>query len=386
MFNFGDLLKGYFYPLSCLNTPLTQTFFVMAIDTASNTVQNPYEIIKNRWKNPYKTWKQETVQEAYIRGAEFDADLALLDYQNQYNSPEAKAARLRAAGINPDLVGIDGVSDSSGLSGVTGSMGAPDMSQDSAQFWLSNSQNILTSAMQFAQQMQAMRSSTLDNDIKNINYVKALQSLKDDTTSSSLFSSFHNPDTFADSSYFTSGISKRNQKRLRKLMPSSQAYSLYNTRINDFASSSMKAGESLALGTLRGNGGFDPREMAKGYKDVAEFLEKVQKYSASADAHQEKYRSDYYENSSGSLDASIDSQNNQVNRDVLKDNYESSKGNKTIDKFFSDLVTKLRNNNNWWSDALLMALYGMKSGAFNGAANFYGKVLPQQKSTPSSNR
>lgn len=358
----------------------------MAIDTASNTIQNPFDSISKKWNNATKQWKRDAAREANIKGAEFDADLSLLDYQNEYNSPEAKAERLRSAGLNPDLVGIDGVSDSSGLSGVTGSMGSPRSSSDSAQFWLSNSQNILTTAMQFAQQMQSMRSSSLDNDIKNINYVKALQSLKDDSISSSMFASFKNPDIFADSSYFTSGISKRNQKRLRKLLPSSQAYSTYNKRINDFASSSIQAGESLALGTLRGNGGFDPRDMAKGYKDVAEFLEKVQKYSASADAHQEKYRSDYYENSSGSLDASIDSQNNKVNRDVLKDNYESSKGNKEIDKFFSELVSKLSNNNNWWSDAILMALYGMKSGAFNGAANFYGKVFPQQKPSSKSSR
>lgn len=353
----------------------------MAIDTASNIIQNPYDSIAKKWNNATKQWKRDAAREAIIKGAEFDADLSLLDYQNEYNSPEAKAERLRAAGINPDLVGLDGVSDSSGLSGVTGSLGTPTSSSDSAQFWLSNSQNILTTAFQFAQQMQAMRSSALDNDIKNINFVKALQSLKDDTTSSSMFSSFHNPDINADSSHFTSGLSRRNQKRLHKLMPSSQAYSSYNKRINDYASSSIQAGESLALGTIRGNGGFDPREMAKGYKDVAEFLEKVQKYSASADAHQEKYRSDYYQYASGSSDALIDSQNNEVNRDLLKDSYQSTKGNKEIDKFFSELVSKLRSNNNWWSDALLMALYGMKSGAFNGAANFFGKVFPQQKPT-----
>ena len=358
----------------------------MAIDTASNTIQNPYDSISKKWNNATKQWKRDAAKEANIKGAEFDADLALLDYQNEYNSPTAKAERMRAAGLNPDLVGIDGVSDSSGLSGVSSPMSVPQSGTDSAQFWLSNSQNILSSAMQFAQQMESMRSTSLDNDIKNINYVKALQSLKDDSTASSMFGSFVNPDEIFDLSLFTSGLSKRNQKRFRKLMPSSGSYTGYNKRLNDYASSAISAGESLALGSLRGNGGFDPSDMAKGYIDVAEFLEKVQKYSASADAYQEKYRSDYYKNSSGSLDASIDSQNNQVNRDILKDNYDSSKGNKEIDKFFSELVSKLRSNDNLWSDALLMVLYGMKSGAFNGAANFFGKVFPQQKPSSKSRR
>ena len=366
--------------------PFDIDFFTMAIDTASNTIQNPYDSISKKWNNATKQWKRDAAKEANIKGAEFDADLALLDYQNEYNSPTAKAERMRAAGLNPDLVGIDGVPDSSGLSGVSSPMSTPMSGADTADFWLSNSQNILASAMQFAQQMQSMRASALDNDIKNLDYVKALQSLKDDVSSSSLFGKFLNPDEEFSSSLFTSGLSKRNRKRFNNSFITSDSFSRYNKRINDYASSAISAGESLALGNLRGNGSFDPADMASGYKDVAEFLEQVQKYSASADAHQEKYRSDYYSNSSGSLDARIDAENNQINLDTNRDNYNSSKGNKEIDKYFSELVSKLRKNDNWWSDAILMALYGMKSGAFNGAANFFGKVFPQQKPTSKSSR
>ena len=309
----------------------------------------------------------------------FNNQLALMDYENEYNSPTAKAERMRAAGLNPDLLGVDGVSDSSTFDASLGS-DIP-LPSDSAQFWISNSQNILSTALQFAQQFQSMRSTSLDNDIKNLDYVKALQSLKDDVNSSSRFGKFLNPEQDFPTSLFTSGISKRNLKRLNKSFISSDSFSRFNKRVNDYASSAISAGESLALGSIRGNGSFDPSDMAKGYQDVAEFLEKVQKYTASADAHQEKYRSDYYSNSSGSLDASIDAVNNQINLDTNRDNYNSSKGNKEIDSYFSELVTKLRKNDNWWSDAILMALYGMKSGAFNGAANFFGKVFPQQKPT-----
>lgn len=371
--------------------PFDTNFFTMAIDTAVNSVKNPYRSLLD--SNPRGLFSRGTDKrnrqlQAETAAAEFDADLALQDYNNEYNSPTAKAERMRAAGLNPDLAGIDGVSDSSGLSGLSGSAQlSPDASPlETANFWLSNSQNILSSAMQFAQQMESMRSTSLDNDIKNIDYVKALQSLKDDSSSSIFFGNFKNPDETFDSSLFTSGLSKRNQKRLRKLLPSSDAYTRYNKRVNDYASSAISAGESLALGSLRGNGFFDPSDMAKGYQDVAEFLEKVQKYSASADAYQEKYRSDYYEHSSGSLDASIDSENNQINLNTNRDNYASSKGNKEIDKSFSELVSKLRSNDNWWSDAILMVLYAMKSGAFTGAANFFGKVFPQQKPTSKTRR
>lgn len=44
-------------------------------------------------------------QQLDIKAAEYDANLAQQMYQEQYNSPEAQAERLKAAGINPDLAG-----------------------------------------------------------------------------------------------------------------------------------------------------------------------------------------------------------------------------------------------------------------------------------------
>ena len=58
---------------------------------------------------------------------EFDADLQLQDTVNEYNSEESQAERQRAAGLNPDLNGVDSSAaasntpkgaDSSGLSGI----------------------------------------------------------------------------------------------------------------------------------------------------------------------------------------------------------------------------------------------------------------------------
>lgn len=352
-------------------------FYVMA--TAQETIQNPYKPIADQWRNASRDWKRDAAKQATISGAEFDADLALLDYQNQYNDPTAQAERLRAAGINPDLVGLDGVSDSAGLSGVTGSSGISTgpSSMEKAQFWLSNGQNIFNSALQLADQFQTMRGRSLDNDIKNIDYVRALQGLKNDAYSEILANSYIKGDSEnIDPLIFVRGISNRNKKRFQRLMPSYSSKIKSNKLVGDIVDSSLNAGESLAVGNIRGSGSFNPNDMAKGYEHVAKFLEKVKEYAARQDAAQAKYNADYYENSDGSNDALIDKEMRETARDSAKDSYQASKGDKELDKYFSELVTDLRKDDSWYSNALLMILYGMKSGAFRGAVDFYTKVRP----------
>lgn len=43
-------------------------------------------------------------------GKEYDAQIAQLKTEDEYNSPEQQAERMRAAGMNPDLLGTEGVS------------------------------------------------------------------------------------------------------------------------------------------------------------------------------------------------------------------------------------------------------------------------------------
>lgn len=52
-------------------------------------------------------------------GAEYNANLLMMEYENEYNSPAAKAQRMKEAGLNPDLLGIEGVSDSAGAAPVS---------------------------------------------------------------------------------------------------------------------------------------------------------------------------------------------------------------------------------------------------------------------------
>lgn len=59
-----------------------------------------------------------------LAAAQYAAEVQLMMYQNQYNSPEAQAERQRAAGINPDLAGVSGES----AAGMQGNVTPPNMS------------------------------------------------------------------------------------------------------------------------------------------------------------------------------------------------------------------------------------------------------------------
>lgn len=53
------------------------------------------------FRNEYDSWRESMAMNA----AEYDAQLQMMQYQNEYNSPLAQAQRMRAAGINPDVDG-----------------------------------------------------------------------------------------------------------------------------------------------------------------------------------------------------------------------------------------------------------------------------------------
>jgi len=66
-----------------------------------------------------------------LMAKQYDAQIASLQFENEYNSPEAQAERMREAGMNPDLVGTSGVA---GAAEMTENFGLPDQGDNGAQF------------------------------------------------------------------------------------------------------------------------------------------------------------------------------------------------------------------------------------------------------------
>lgn len=60
----------------------------------------------------FRTDYDRFLEEAQVNANEYDAQVASIKQQNEYNSPSAEAQRMRSAGLNPDLLGTQGVSES----------------------------------------------------------------------------------------------------------------------------------------------------------------------------------------------------------------------------------------------------------------------------------
>lgn len=154
------------------------------IPKASDAVQNPYSEVLER--NPYKMFtygdeqRNRALQTELARG-EFDADLALLDYQNMYdriyNNPTAKAERLKSAGINPDLAGLEG--DPTLTSADAKSQGlAGNLAKDTNPLQMINMiSSIANQALSMYGQFQQIRGTSLDNQIKEATNLQQYQEL-----------------------------------------------------------------------------------------------------------------------------------------------------------------------------------------------------------------
>lgn len=81
---------------------------------------NPYTNLtynKSSWQDflsrlGFRTDYDRWLEDAQVNKAEYDAQVQSIIQQNEYNSPSAQAERMRQAGMNPDLLGTQGVSDS----------------------------------------------------------------------------------------------------------------------------------------------------------------------------------------------------------------------------------------------------------------------------------
>ena len=83
----------------------------------------------------FRTSYDDFVEQAQLNAAEYDAGIASMQFQNEYNSPAAEANRMRAAGLNPDLQGIQDVAESAAPTEDPNGMPAHDSAAQAQQAW-----------------------------------------------------------------------------------------------------------------------------------------------------------------------------------------------------------------------------------------------------------
>ena len=323
----------------------------MAIDTAKNSVQNPYRDLLER--NPSSifskgTDKRNRLLQAETAASEFDSDIALLDYQNEYNSPTSKAERMRAAGLNPDLLGVEGASDSSGLSGLSGSASLqPEPNKlDKVSTIMDGVQSMLGQAIQFAETYQDMRSKTLDNDLKATQLDTALQ--QSATNFANLNYSFDDVSQQGlDSSgrvvYVppVKGLSKRAMSRFRSnvtdIVNSDKFRSSKYKEHTDFQKSRQEYASLISQPDFR----FSDDDMAHAMKVYSDFVRKVEKARLSMDFSKSRYSTNYYNSLNPYNDAYYDSMSKEFSAKNTKVKYDNAWFEREVQTAYRDFYTSI---------------------------------------------
>lgn len=230
--------------------------------------------------------------------------------ENEYNSPVQQVERMRAAGINPNLYGIDGA-------GTASQINTPDANFEYQAPDFSQGFQILSGIFDSVMNMQ---SQVIDNDLKITDEKGKLSGLYNLLLG-----------TGSDSSmvldYLTKGLSKglsRNFKKNKFGITSDNAYGIFREDLID------------RIAKIRGQAGYT------GDADsFAEFLRLSNEILLDANIAEKRYRSDYYNNQSGEIDAGLDTENKRLRNQgqgISNDNARNS-GQETL--FESKIFDKI---------------------------------------------
>lgn len=201
--------------------------------------------------------------------------------ENEYNSPVQQVERMRAAGINPDLYGIDGA-------GTASQINTPDANFEYQAPDFSQGFQILSGIFDSVMNMQ---SQVIDNDLKITDERGKLSSLYNLLLG-----------TGSDSSqvvdYLTKGLSKglsRSFKKNKFGITSDNAFGIHREELKD------------RLAKIRGQSGWQ-----FGSEGFTEFLRLANQIQIESEQAKQKYTADYYNNQSGEIDAGLDTENKRL--------------------------------------------------------------------------
>lgn len=297
-----------------------------------------------------------------LAGLQYIAALRQQEFENEYNSPSNQVRLMRDAGLNPDLLGIDSVSDSSSLDDPNFSgASVPTRAQE-----VMNIFSVVSSTFSMASSLMTgglqMFSGLADLDAKNISNVSSLLGLGKDYASMSQPSSlvYGSSDILGDSiqasllSEPNLPLSPRNQKRLKRL---------WNTISNspqasgDFWSSSKEAEEArqeTAKVISSPYNADDFNEMVECFRPVTKAIADNLSSSLSLDSKKLKYDDQYYrtalENDLAEISAGSDFASRQLARD--QDTMMTSL-KKPLQSLIKNLDKKASEGKNWANFALI---------------------------------
>lgn len=142
---------------------------------------NPYrnlEYKESLWQKiasafGFRTGADKWREDAAVNAAEFDAGIYSIMQQNEFNSPQAQASRMRDAGLNPDLLGVGDVAQ--GAKPTEDPNGMSPTSDGSVELSVigkvgSTLVNLIPQTLSFMTNITQLKGIRMDNDLKELQF------------------------------------------------------------------------------------------------------------------------------------------------------------------------------------------------------------------------
>lgn len=295
--------------------------------------------------------------------AEFLNNLLFMEFQNEYNSPAAQVQRMRAAGLNPDLLGASQGGVSAGMSAPTGSAPEGVSSLDVAQTAfgiISNvlqlTQSMVSGVVGISSQLQNIDMNDFELGAKRLDHALNLAGMLDHTVTQTPDGNFVMVEKPREPiSHFQS---KRNNRVVDDLF--TRYFYSNKARLTYFKDANEIARLRMDLGQIMSHPNYSNYD-----DEIYEAFEPLSDYAYRALISETEYKAKYYEraNELGLSDLSAGA--DFASRKLAKDNDDFTRSLKDpLLKVAKNLKNKSKEGHKW-ADMALIALYTAMSATIS---------------------
>lgn len=122
----------------------------------------------------FRTGYDKRVEDMQLQANEYNANVAAMAFENEYNSDSAKSERMRSAGLNPDLLGTGDSADSASLPEDTNPPASTESDESSISQFGSMLLSGFSTAVGFAKDIGTLNQLRLANESQDISNVQGI--------------------------------------------------------------------------------------------------------------------------------------------------------------------------------------------------------------------
>lgn len=339
---------------------------------------NPYDYID---QSNYSL--SERGQAAYaedLAKLQYLADLRQQEFQNEYNSPAHQAQLMREAGLNPDLLGLSGVSDSAGVAPTPMAGGLPErkthrtqnienattiMSVISSTFSVAS--GLINGALGMFSGLQGLKASELGNIDMTLSLAERIAGMSQPDPTTPVFSATKTSSPFS-SLTSSASVRKSLNAAYNNIKHSPAVTSKWWRDYRDAILARGDAAQQLASPYTRS----DFNEMIECFRPVAKVAADNMVAALKSSYASNRYQEDYYNKANDLGVAGVTAESDFASRALSRDQDTMMKSMKRpLTQLIHNLDEKAKEGKNWANIALISLYTAMSATIQRSSTNQY---------------